>query len=153
MNLDSGPSVTAQRVAAHRLTFTRPGWQHGDPAADDALAADVAAGTEIAEGRMHDHLAARTAFFDQAVLSALAGGVRQVVTGAAGYDGRALRFALPGLRWIEVDHPVTQRDKLARLDRLSIAAGHITFVPADFTVDPLPGLLTAAGLNPAEPAL
>ncbi|HLJ98798.1 MAG TPA: SAM-dependent methyltransferase [Streptosporangiaceae bacterium] len=158
MDLDSGPSLTAQRVAAHRLSFARPGWPHGNPAADDALAADVVAGSVTGqspgggqaprEGRMHDHLAARTAFFDQAVLSALDDGIRQVVVGAAGYDGRAFRFAAPGVRWFEVDHPATQADKLARLDRLGVDASEVRFVPADFAVDPLATLLTTAGLDP-----
>lgn len=159
MDLDSGPSLTAQRVAAHRLTFARPDWPHGDPAADDALAADVAAGADWTDspppgdGRMHDHLAARTAFFDQTVLSALDDGIRQVVVGAAGYDGRAFRFAAPDVGWFEVDHPATQRDKLARLDRLGIDAGQVRFVPADFTADPLAALLTAAGLDPGDRTL
>lgn len=159
MDLDGGPSLTAQRVAAYRLSFARPGWPHGDPAADDALAADVAAGPAAAagpgqgEGRMRDHLAARTAFFDQAVLSALDDGIRQVVAGAAGYDGRAFRFAAPAVRWFEVDHPATQRDKLARLDRLGIDARQVRFVAADFAVDTVPALLTAAGLDREDRAL
>ncbi len=41
---DGGPSATARRVAAHRLGFTRVPAAYGDPAADEALAADVAAG-------------------------------------------------------------------------------------------------------------
>jgi methyltransferase (TIGR00027 family) len=153
VQLDSGPSQTAQRVAAHRLGFSRPAWPEGNPAADDALAADVAAGTESAEGRMHDHLAARTRFFDQAVLAALDDGFPQVVVGAAGYDGRAFRFAAPGVRWFEVDHPATQRDKLARLDRLGIDASLVRFVAADFGTDPISALLTGAGLDRGGPAL
>ena len=41
---DGGPSVTARQVAAHRLGFARVATDYGDPAADEALAADVAAG-------------------------------------------------------------------------------------------------------------
>ena len=41
---DGGPSVTARRVAAHRLGFSRVPAPYGAPAADEALAADVAAG-------------------------------------------------------------------------------------------------------------
>jgi len=40
---DGGPSVTARRVAAHRLGFDRVPVAYGDPAADEALAVDVAA--------------------------------------------------------------------------------------------------------------
>jgi methyltransferase (TIGR00027 family) len=150
---DGGPSATARRVAAHRLTFTRVAADYGDPAADEALAANVVDGLAVPAGRMHDYLAARTAFFDRAVTGAIDRGGRQIVTGAAGYDGRALRYAKPGIRWFEVDHPATQRDKLARLNRLGIAAPGVRFVPADFTRDPVADRLREAGLDPAEPSL
>src|SRR5256884_4594366 len=113
-----GPSQTARGVAAHRLDFTRVPADYGDPAADHALAVDVAAGRRAPANRMHDYLAARTSFFDRTVTGALGRGVAQVVVGAAGYDGRAFRYAKPGVRWFEVDHPATQRDKLERLERL-----------------------------------
>ena len=85
-----------------------------------------------------------------AVTGAIDRGVRQVVTGAAGYDGRALRYARPGVRWFEVDHPATQRDKLARLKRLGVAAPGVRFVEADFTRDPVADRLRAAGLDPDD---
>ena len=150
---DGGPSVTARRVAAHRLGFSRVPAAYGVPAADEALAADVAAGLVAPANRMHDYLAARTSFFDRTVVSAIDRGVRQVVVGAAGYDGRAFRYAKPGVRWFEVDHPATQRDKLERLERLGIAAPHVRFVEADFTRDPVADRLRAAGLKAAVPSL
>ena len=150
---DGGPSQTARRVAAHRLDFTRVAADYGDPAADQALAVDVAAGRQAQANRMHDYLAARTAFFDRTVTGALGRGVRQVVVGAAGYDGRAFRYAKPGVRWFEVDHPATQRDKLERLERLGLDASHVRFVEADFTRDPVAGRLCAAGLDPDAPSL
>jgi methyltransferase (TIGR00027 family) len=150
---DGGPSQTARRVAAYRLDFTRVPADYGDPAADQALAVDVAAGFRAPGGRMHDYLAARTSFFDWTVVSALGRGVRQVVAGAVGYDGRAFRYAKPGVRWFEVDHPATQRDKLRRLERLGIAASHVRFVEADFTRDPVADRLRASGLDPDVPAL
>jgi methyltransferase (TIGR00027 family) len=150
---DGGPSQTARHVAAHRLDFTRVPADYGDPAADQALAVDVAAGHQAPASRMHDYLAARTAFFDRAVTGALGRGVAQVVVGAAGYDGRAFRYAKPGVRWFEVDHPATQRDKLRRLERLGIDAAGVRFVEADFTRDPVAGRLRAAGLDPDTPSL
>ena len=81
---DGGPSITARRVAAHRLGFARVAADYGDPAADEALAADVAAGQVVPANRMHDYLAARTSFFDRIVVGAIDRGVRQVVVGAAG---------------------------------------------------------------------
>ena len=150
---ERGPSWTARRVAAHRLDFSRVPAPYGDAAADEALAGDVAGELRITEGRMHDYLAARTAFFDRIVVGALDGGVRQVVIGGAGYDGRALRYAKPGVRWFEVDHPATQRDKLERLERLGIDASRVRFVEADFTRDPVADRLRSAGLDPGAPGL
>jgi methyltransferase (TIGR00027 family) len=146
-------SVTAQRVAAHRLTFGRIPAPYGDPAADIALARDVAAATAVEPGPMREYLRARTRFFDGVVTRALSRGFAQIVTGAAGYDGRSLRYARPGVLWFEVDHPATQQDKRSRLDRLGIDGGHLRFVAADFTVDPVAGLLISAGLDPARPSL
>ena len=150
---DGGPSITARRVAAHRLGFTRVPAPYGDPAADDALATDVAVGREAPPNRMHDYLAARTSFFDRMVVAAIGRGVRQIVVGGAGYDGRALRYAKRGVRWFELDHPATQRDKRERLARLGITAPQVRFVEADFTRDPLAEYLLAAGLDPAAPSL
>ena len=140
-------------MAAHRLEFTRVPADYGDPASDQALAVDVAAGRPAPASRMHDYLAARTSFFDRIVIGALGRGVAQVVVGAAGYDGRAFRYAKPGVRWFEVDHPATQRDKLRRLERLGVDASHVRFVEADFTRDPVAGRLRAAGLDPEAPSL
>src|SRR4051812_50213692 len=115
------------------------------------------------------YLAARTAFFDRVVTAALERGVTQVVVAAAGYDGRALRYAKPGVRWFEVDHPDTQRDKRERLDPLGVGAEHIALVAAHFNVDdgaaatppprphaPSPSVITRGGvggvLGPSVPA-
>jgi O-methyltransferase involved in polyketide biosynthesis len=77
-------SVTAQRVAAHRLTFDRITAPYGDLAADTALARDVAAATEVKPGPMREYLRARTRFFDDVVTRALSRDFAQIVTGAAG---------------------------------------------------------------------
>jgi methyltransferase (TIGR00027 family) len=148
-----GPSITARRVAAYRLGFTRVPAPYGDAVADETLAADVAAGQEPAAGRMRDYLEARTRFFDRVVVGAIGRGIRQIVVGAAGYDGRALRYARPGVRWFEVDHPATQRDKRDRLARLGFDVGQVQLVEADFTRDPIADRLTAAGLNPGQLSL
>jgi methyltransferase (TIGR00027 family) len=123
-------------VAAHRLTFAREPapYAHAEP--DELLARDVAGSISVEpNGMMVPYLAARTAFFDRVVVRSLDAGVTQVVIAAAGYDGRALRYNKPGVRWFEVDHPDTQRDKRERLARLGLATDHIAFVPADFAVD------------------
>jgi methyltransferase (TIGR00027 family) len=149
----SGPSLTARRVAAYRLGFTRVPAAYGDAAADEALARDVVGELQVPQGRMHRYLAARTAFFDRIVVGSLDGGVRQVIVGGAGYDGRALRYARPGVRWFELDRPATQADKRERLDRLGISASAVRFVSADFAADPVADRLLAAGLDASAPGL
>jgi methyltransferase (TIGR00027 family) len=146
-------SQTARRVAAHRLDYARVPAPYGDPEADLVLARDVANGLTPQPNRMREYLRARTAFFDRVVVDAAGREIAQIVVGAAGYDGRALRYASPGVRWFEVDHPATQADKLGRIARLGIDARHVRFVAADFTKDPVGDLLTAAGLDVRKPAL
>ena len=150
---DGTASHTARSVAAHRLEYERVAADYGDPAADQALTADVADGQQPNPGRMHEHLRARTAFFDRLVVNALGRDVRQVVIGGAGYDGRALRYAKPGVTWFELDHPATQADKVARVTRLGLERGQVRFIAADFTANPIAEPLLAAGLDPASPTL
>ena len=146
-------SHTARSVAARRLEYDRVAAPYGDPAADEALTGDVAGDLVPAHNRMHEYIRARTAFFDRVVVSAIDRGVSQVVIGGAGYDGRAFRYAKPGVQWFEVDHPATQADKRERIARLGLATPQVRFIPADFTADPVAGPLLAAGLDPARPAL
>ena len=154
-------SMTARRVAAHRLSFHRVPcpWATSTPGADDdrRLEADVAAGVEVASSDMARYLRARTAFFDTVVVRSLdpnAGtGIDQAVSVGAGYDGRALRYARSGARWFELDHPDTQADKLARLDALHIGAPDVTFVAADFVVDDVGAALRDAGHDPSRPTV
>jgi methyltransferase (TIGR00027 family) len=150
---DGTASHTARSVAAHRLEYARVPAGHGDPAADQLLTADVAAGQRPARTRMHEYLRERTAFFDQVVVDSIDSGLRQVVIGGAGYDGRALRYARPGVRWFEIDHPATQADKRERLARLGIDTRHVRFIAADFTGDPIAEPLIAAGLDAGQSAL
>jgi methyltransferase (TIGR00027 family) len=150
---DGTASHTARSVAAHRLEYERVPADYGNPAADQALTADVADGQPPKPGRMHEHLRTRTVFFDRAVVNALGRGVRQVVIGGAGYDGRALRYAKPGVTWFELDHPATQADKVARVARLGLEHAQVRFVAADFTADSIAEPLLAAGLDPSRPTL
>jgi methyltransferase (TIGR00027 family) len=146
-------SHTARSVAARRLEYDRVAAPYGDPAADEAMSSDVADGLTPSRNRMHEYIRARTAFFDRVVVNSIDRGITQVVIGGAGYDGRALRYAKPSVRWFEVDHPATQADKLERITRLGLATPQVRFIPADFTADPVAGPLLAAGLDPARPAL
>jgi methyltransferase (TIGR00027 family) len=90
-------------------------------------------------------VAARTRFFDDMVLRAIAIGVPQIVILGAGYDGRALRFRAPGITYFEVDHPATQRDKRERLARIAASTDNIVFVAADFNEPGLADALETGG--------
>jgi len=147
------PSTTARRVAHHRLSLARLAAPFGRPEADEALQADVAGELDLAPSPMARYFQARTTWFDRAVVEALAGAVTQVVAVGAGYDGRSLRYAKSGVRWFELDHPDTQRDKLARLERLGMAADDVTFAAVDFGLDDVAAVLGHAGLDIDEPTL
>jgi O-methyltransferase involved in polyketide biosynthesis len=82
--------------------------------------------TRMARSPTFSFLAARTGFFDDAVTSAMDDGIEQVAIIGAGYDTRAWRLARPGVRFFEIDHPATQRDK-----RRYAPQGGPTFVAAD----------------------
>lgn len=155
MSDPAGPSVTARRVAAYRLGFDRLAAPFGgDPSGDDRLAADVAAGVTVdRSSRMCRYLQARTGFFDRVTVNALGCQVSQVVVVGAGYDGRALRYRAPGVPWWEVDRPVTQDDKRARLDRLGLATEQVSFVPLDLADGGLAAALLGSGFRPDAPAL
>jgi methyltransferase (TIGR00027 family) len=148
------PSVTAQKVALQRLSFDRVPVPYGNADADLALARDVAANATVdGDSPLSEYLAARTAFFDRVVVSALDRGVTQAIIVGAGYDGRALRYAKPGVRWFELDHPATQTDKRERLDRLGVDTEGITYVAADFGTDDVELALTAASFDRALAAI
>jgi methyltransferase (TIGR00027 family) len=158
------PSLTARGIALARASYDRPSSPTGDPAAERRLADSLAEGIDIealrrrrdsAETRGDDaflrFLVLRTRFFDEAVVRALDNDVRQAVILGAGYDARALRFRTPGVRFFEVDHPATQADKRARLERIGASLEGITFVAADFTEPGLGDALTAAGHVASQP--
>lgn len=144
------PSRTARIVAATRRRVPRATAASGDADGDQRLARSVAIPFLVDAPGMRAYIAARTAFYDRVLLDACESGVRQVVIVAAGYDGRALRFRQPGVRFFEIDHPATQSDKRARLRRLSIAADDVSFVPVDLGRDSITDALTAAGHDTAQ---
>lgn len=146
-------SWTARRVAAQRLEFRRVPTDHGRADEDQRLQADVAEGVARGDLGMSRYLAARTAFVDRSVVRALDAGTPQALIVGAGYDGRSLRYARPGVAWFELDHPATQADKRARLARLGITEDHITFVPAEIGAADVPAALAGAGHDATRPTV
>jgi len=95
-------------------------------------------------------LVARERYIDDVLESYLNEGLQQLVILGAGYDSRAYRFDPEGkLRTFEVDHPVTQADKLEKV--LSIFGKipeHVTYVPVDFNAQTLSECLLSSGYDP-----
>ena len=104
-------------------------------------------------GTLRASLVARTQFFDERVLDALSAGVRQVVILGAGYDDRALRFRSPGVRFFELDHPATQRDKRRRLRAMRGRDCGPVLATADFRHDDVTAVLHACGHAADQPTL
>jgi methyltransferase (TIGR00027 family) len=94
---------------------------------------------------MAEVLERRTRWFDWVTLDAIEGGIPQVVIVAAGYDCRALRFRTPGVRFFELDHPVTQSDKQRILAQLGADTTEVAYAAADFVVDDVDAALGRVG--------
>jgi methyltransferase (TIGR00027 family) len=94
----------------------------------------------------------RTRYFDDRIGDALASGVRQVVTLAAGVDGRPTRLPCPpGTRWFELDLPAMTEFKTALVARSGLAqACERIGVAADLTTD-WTAPLRAAGFDQGQP--
>ena len=104
---------------------------------------------------MDTWLALRVAYLDRLVgLAADRLGVRQVVVLGAGYDTRAARLPISGVRYFEVDHPEVQSEKRARIAALSgYPVDAATFVSCDFEREDPVARLHGAGLDLRDPAL
>lgn len=95
-------------------------------------------------------LLARERYIDDVLQNFLDEGLQQLVILGAGYDSRPYRFELPeGLKTFEVDHPVTQADKLKKAQSIfGKIPEHVTYVSADFNTQPLSERLLTSGYDP-----
>lgn len=95
-------------------------------------------------------LAARERYIDDTLKSFLEEGIQQLVILGAGYDSRAYRFNLTGVKTFEVDHPATQEDKLAKVRAIfGKSPHHVVYVPVDFNTQSLEERLLEYGYDPA----
>lgn len=95
-------------------------------------------------------LVARDRYIDDVLQNALDANLQQLVILGAGYDSRPYRFDLRGrVKTLEVDHPATQQDKLAKLKVIfGRLPEHVTYVPVDFIAQTLEAGLLGAGYDP-----
>ena len=94
----------------------------------------------------------RAAYTEKALKTAVLTGTKQYVILGAGMDTFAFREPefLAKYRVFEVDHPLTQADKLERITRAGwTVPDNLTFVPVDFTKDSLTERLIATGFDPS----
>lgn len=160
----AGVGQTALFVAwVRQLESERPDALFHDPfaqvmlkvLAEDPALAEVSAVIEqthrSAKG-FPEYFAVRTRFFDDHLQAAMDTGIRQVVTLAAGVDGRTVRLPCPaGTRWFELDLP-----EMTAFKEDLIARGGLTptcerrGVAGDLTGDWRAALLDA-GFDPAQP--
>ena len=94
----------------------------------------------------------RAAYTEKALKTAVLTGTKQYVILGAGMDTFAFREPeFLSRYWVfEVDHPLTQADKLERITCAGwTVPGNLTFVPVDFTNDNLAERLIAAGFDPS----
>lgn len=152
-------SRTARMVAAFRARAK----QDYQDLCDDPWAAILAGedGDELAERylgafpHMVLWMAIRTRFIDGLLRAACRGAdaVDQVVLLGAGLDARAGRLRLPRPRFFEVDHPGSQRDKIARLrGARDYPVDAATYVACDFEHEDFLDRLASSGFRPDRPA-
>jgi methyltransferase (TIGR00027 family) len=102
------------------------------------------------------HYTLRKRFLEDVTRDALGDGFGQVVVLGAGLDTLAARLHrdFPAARFIEVDHPATQRVKRAALELCARAAGNLHLLPVDFTEQTLAQALAAhPAYRPDTPTL
>ncbi len=93
----------------------------------------------------------RAAYTEQALKAAVLTGTKQYVILGAGMDTFAFRETefLKKDKVFEVDHPLTQKDKIERVTRAGwTVPDNLTFVPVDFARDSLSERLIADGFDP-----
>jgi methyltransferase (TIGR00027 family) len=99
------------------------------------------------------HQALRKRHIERLVRAGLAEGFDQVVVLGGGLDTLALRLhqEFPAVRFLELDHPATQRPKREVIERHGLAGANLVLVPTDFARQSLQEILAlASGQLPAR---
>jgi methyltransferase (TIGR00027 family) len=156
------PSVTAVWAAASRAAHQKSegGSIFLDPFARAVVGAEACETADSDASNPSNRLlrlfiAARSRFAEDAIATAVARGVRQVVVLGAGLDTFSLRnpYESVGLRVFEVDHPATQTWKCQRLTSAGLyVAPSVVFVSVDLSEQTLDECLGVAGFDAGAPA-
>ena len=95
-------------------------------------------------------LVGRDRYIDDVLSDSLNNRIQQLVILGAGFDSRPYRFDLAGrVKTYEVDHPATQKDKLAKLKAIfGKTPAQVTYVPIDFNTQSLDERLPEMGYDP-----
>lgn len=90
------------------------------------------------------HFMLRKRWIEEAVRASLEGGCEQVIVIGAGFDTLALRLCadFPRARFIEIDHPATQKCKRLAVERGG-SGGNLHFIAADLARERLQDALSA----------
>ncbi len=93
-------------------------------------------------------IALRHRCMDECLLRACKDGIGRTVILGAGYDSRPMRFQQEKMEFVEIDHPLTQKEKCARLaEVLGGPIAGVRYISADFRGEWL-GEVMAAGWSP-----
>lgn len=158
-------SVTATIMAFHRaIEMLYPENQRvcSDPIAVSLLPADWAALLndldqlrKVMEPKAKEFpgingaVVSRVRFIDDIVADSLKKGTQQIVIPGAGYDSRAFRIngISESVTVFELDHPVTQEEKLNRLDSQLKDKGHVKYIPIDLAKENMKERLIQNGFD------
>ena len=174
---DQSPSstalVTARMRTIHTVSDPQPiindPW--GSKLAMASTLAAIKSGVEVPSGNESEmeelvddmlrsspayaNVIARSCYSEDALLSAISGGVNQYVLIGAGYDSYALRRPPEAQRLeiFEIDHPSTQAMKKQRLAECGVPdGGGVHFIAADLGQESVASALTRSTFQPTERA-
>jgi methyltransferase (TIGR00027 family) len=99
------------------------------------------------------YFALRQRYSEDKLRQAVERGVRQAILLGAGLDSLALRrpALAQEITLVEVDHPESQRWKLARLEELRLDTPGVIYVPVDFGSEDLQQRLVESGIHLNQP--
>ncbi|MGY4712929.1 SAM-dependent methyltransferase [Mycolicibacterium sp. CBM1] len=151
-------AVAASRAMAHRATLIDDPWAEplvkavGMEMFLQMLDGNAQQHTSSDLERMAQGMAVRTRYFDDFLLAATAGGIRQAVILASGLDARSYRLPWPsGTAVFEIDQPGVIDFKSSTLDSLgATATAGLHYVGVDLR-DDWPKALCSSGFNPDQP--